>query len=109
MEIGSPHALHFEQIVDSLDAGCHVMTEKPLVCTVAEGEEALRRRDLAGTILMVSYQRHYCAGPPLHPSADPVRRHRPGPAGYRACSTTAGIGSSGDSGGRTRSFRGAGS
>ena len=59
VEIGSPHALHFEQIVDSLDAGCHVMTEKPLTCTAAEGEEALRRRDRAGTILMVSYQRHY--------------------------------------------------
>ena len=59
VEIGSPHALHFEQLVDSLDAGCHVMTEKPLVCTVAEGEEALRRRDRAGTILMVSYQRRY--------------------------------------------------
>ena len=59
VEIGSPHALHIEQIVDSLDAGCHVMTEKPLACTVAEGEEALRRRDRAGTILMVSYQRHY--------------------------------------------------
>ena len=59
VEVGSPHALHFEQIVDSLDAGCHVMTEKPLVCTVAEGEEALRRRERAGTILMVSYQRRY--------------------------------------------------
>ena len=59
VEIGSPHALHFEQIVDSLDAGCHVMTEKPLVCTVAEGEEALRRCERAGTILMVSYQRRY--------------------------------------------------
>jgi len=59
VEVGSPHALHFEQIVDSLDAGCHVMTEKPLVCTVAEGEEALQRRERAGTILMVSYQRRY--------------------------------------------------
>ena len=59
VEVGSPHALHFEQIVDALDAGCHVMTEKPLVCTVAEGEEALACRDRAGTILMVSYQRHY--------------------------------------------------
>ena len=107
VEVGSPHALHFEQIVDALDAGCHVMTEKPLVCTVAEGEEALRRRDRAGTILMVSYQRHYS-------------RHRyirqqiqSGAIGriqlVTGCSTTAGTGSSGGSGGRTRSYRAAAS
>ena len=95
--------------MDSLDAGCHVMTEKPLVCTVDEGEEALRRRDLAGTILMVSYQRHFA---PAHRyirqqiQSGAIGRD---PTGHRACSTTAGTGNSGDSGGRTRSSRAAAS
>ncbi len=59
VEIASPHSFHFEHIVDALNAGCNVLTEKPLVCTPAEGEDVLVCRDRAGKILLVSYQRHY--------------------------------------------------
>ena len=59
VEIASPHSFHFQQIVDALDAGCNVLTEKPLVRTAAEGQEVLARRDRAGKILLISYQRHF--------------------------------------------------
>ena len=34
--IVSPHSYHFQQVIDSLDAGCHVLVEKPMVISTAE-------------------------------------------------------------------------
>jgi len=43
-----PTSGHFEVVMDALEAGCHVLVEKPIASTVAEGqrmiEEAERRR-----------------------------------------------------------------
>jgi len=39
--ISTPHTLHHQHIVDSFTAGCHVLCEKPLVCSVAEAEDVL--------------------------------------------------------------------
>ena len=33
VQISTPHTLHFEQIMASLDKGLHVLSEKPMVCT----------------------------------------------------------------------------
>ncbi len=57
--ISTPHTLHFEQITDSLDRGLHVLTEKPMVCTVEHARQVIERSREAGKILMVSYQRHF--------------------------------------------------
>lgn len=59
VEISTPHAFHCRQIVDSLQAGAHVLVEKPMVNSVAEAQEVLQARDAAGKIVLVSYQRHY--------------------------------------------------
>lgn len=59
VEIASPHSFHVGHIIDSLNAGCHVLTEKPLTCTVPEGRQVLAQRDKLGKILVVSYQRHF--------------------------------------------------
>jgi predicted dehydrogenase len=56
--ISTPHAFHFRQIVDSLEAGAHVLVEKPMVNSVREAEEVIRRRGATGKIVLVSYQRH---------------------------------------------------
>ena len=56
VEIHTPHTLHFQQGMDALAAGKHVLMEKPLVCTVQRAHtliEAAKDR-----ILMISYQRH---------------------------------------------------
>ncbi len=58
-EISTPHTLHFEQIMDSLGKGLHVLTEKPMVCTVDHARQVMDRADEVDRILMVSYQRHF--------------------------------------------------
>lgn len=56
--ISSPHTLHYEHIVDSLDAGLHVLTEKPMVCSVEHAKSVIQKSEQTDRILMVSYQRH---------------------------------------------------
>ena len=58
VEISTPHTLHFDQIMDSLDRGLHVLTEKPMVCTVDHAQQVIARAEETGKVLMVSYQRH---------------------------------------------------
>ncbi len=62
VEISTPHTLHFEQIMASLDAGLHVLTEKPMVCTVDHARQVIARAKAVDRVLMVSYQRHFGAG-----------------------------------------------
>ena len=57
-EISTPHTFHFEQIMDSLDRGLHVLTEKPMVCKVDHARQVMEKSQEVGKILMVSYQRH---------------------------------------------------
>lgn len=59
--ISTPHTLHKEQILAALDAGVHVLCEKPLVCTVKDAQEVIAKRDAAGKVCLLSYQRHYQA------------------------------------------------
>ena len=56
--ISSPHGLHFEHIMDALDAGCHVHTEKPMVCTVDHAKQVMAKVEKTGLHLMIGYQRH---------------------------------------------------
>ncbi len=58
VEISTPHTLHFEHIMASLSAGLHVLTEKPMVCTVDHAEQVIAKAEEANKLLMVSYQRH---------------------------------------------------
>jgi predicted dehydrogenase len=36
--LSTPHHLHFEQAMQALDAGCHVLIEKPMVTTLADAQ-----------------------------------------------------------------------
>jgi predicted dehydrogenase len=56
--ISTPHTLHAQQILDSLAAGCHVLCEKPMTCTVAEARAVCAAARRSGRVVMVSYQRH---------------------------------------------------
>ena len=56
--ISTPHTLHFEQIMDSLDADCHVHTEKPMVCTVDHAKQVIDKVEETEKHLMIGYQRH---------------------------------------------------
>ncbi len=55
----SPHTLHYEQIMYSLDAGLHVLTEKPMVCSITQAKEVIKKAKKVNRVLMISYQRHF--------------------------------------------------
>ncbi len=50
-----PNALHLEWILKSLDAGKHVLCEKPLAMSVAECEEIKRKADDTGLIVLEGF------------------------------------------------------
>ena len=58
VEISTPHTLHFEQIMAALDKGLHVLTEKPMVCTVDHARQVIAKAEETGKLVMISYQRH---------------------------------------------------
>ena len=58
VEISTPHTLHFEQIMAALDKGLHVLTEKPMVCTVDHAHQVIAKAEETGKVVMISYQRH---------------------------------------------------
>jgi predicted dehydrogenase len=60
--ICSPHYIHSKQILDSLQAGLHVLTEKPMVCTIQDARKVMKAEKKARRIVAISYQRH-CQGP----------------------------------------------
>jgi predicted dehydrogenase len=57
--IATPHTLHFEQIMTCLDRGVHVLTEKPMVCSVADAKAVMSKAARKRRVLMISYQRHF--------------------------------------------------
>ena len=56
--ISSPHTIHYDQIVCGLEAGLHVLTEKPMVCSVEHAKDVIALSEKVDRLLMVSYQRH---------------------------------------------------
>ena len=59
VEIATPHTLHFQQAMDSIDRGLHILLEKPMVCQVAHAEELIAHAKEKDRIIVLSYQRHY--------------------------------------------------
>ncbi|CAN5380929.1 N/A [soil metagenome] len=59
--IATPHTQHVDQILEGLSAGCNVCCEKPLVTSVEDAWRVIHKRDEAGKVGMVSYQRHFQA------------------------------------------------
>lgn len=56
--ICTPHVFHYEHVMAALDAGLHVLVEKPMALSIREAEEMKKRADQNGLILAVGYQRH---------------------------------------------------
>jgi len=57
--IATPHTLHFQQIMTCLDRGLHVLTEKPMVCSVAHAKAIIKKARQKKRVMMISYQRHF--------------------------------------------------
>ncbi len=57
--IASPDLYHVQQVVDCLEAGFHVLCEKPLTASARDLGRVIRTRDGAGRIVAMTYQRRY--------------------------------------------------
>ena len=59
VHITSPNHLHYPHVVAALDAGKHVICEKPLAVSVAEGADLVARAKAAGVVNAVCFNQRY--------------------------------------------------
>lgn len=55
VSIGTPHTLHFDHAMQALDAGCHVLMEKPMVTSVEQARTLAKRIEEAGKVFLVGF------------------------------------------------------
>lgn len=55
VSVAVPTSSHFAVVRDALEAGCHVLVEKPICLTVAEADELVRLARKRGRLLMVGH------------------------------------------------------
>lgn len=67
--IATPNALHAEQTIAAAKAGKHVLCDKPMALTVADGERMIEAADRHKVKLAVAFRNRY------HPSHVDTRRH----------------------------------
>jgi predicted dehydrogenase len=73
-----PHHLHAPMAVDLLDAGVHVLVEKPMALSVAECDQMIDSATRSGSVLAVGLQRRFFGANKLVAAA--VHERRFGPA-----------------------------
>jgi predicted dehydrogenase len=55
----SPNVTHAQVAIDALEAGAHVLVEKPLCLTAEEGGWIVEARDRAGLVVQVGYMKRF--------------------------------------------------
>jgi predicted dehydrogenase len=74
--IATPNFLHLEYAVPALEAGIHVLLEKPMASSVAEAEQIIAAQQKSGAKLMIAYRLHHEPG-----TVDMITRARNGEFG----------------------------
>jgi predicted dehydrogenase len=69
--IATPAATHFDLVRAALDAGKHVLVEKPLTASVAEGEKLTAQAEQSGLVLMCDHT--YCYTPAVQRVRELIR------------------------------------
>jgi len=64
----TPHTLHYEQAKACIEAGLHVLVEKPMVTDIAHAVDLIETARERDRVLQVGYQRHF------HPAFREIRR-----------------------------------
>ena len=59
IHICTPHYLHAEMAIDALNAGKHVLCEKPMALSEADALQMMRARDRSGKQLGICFQNRY--------------------------------------------------
>ncbi|HEV7276597.1 MAG TPA: Gfo/Idh/MocA family oxidoreductase [Devosiaceae bacterium] len=57
--VTNPHAYHAEVAIAALDAGKHVLIEKPMCMTLAEADALQAAQDRSGRVVQIGYMRRY--------------------------------------------------
>jgi predicted dehydrogenase len=57
--IGTPVDVHYDQVINSADAGKHVLCEKPLALTVKESARMIEHCEKKGVVLQVGFMMRY--------------------------------------------------
>ncbi len=57
--VATPDHVHTQPILDALDAGCDVITEKPLCLTIGEVDEILQKAESGGRIVAVDMHKRF--------------------------------------------------
>ena len=57
--VPTPNALHKKWTIAALEAGKHVLCEKPIACTAAEAEEMIAAAERSGKLLMEAFMYRY--------------------------------------------------
>jgi len=90
VSVCTPNRLHEQPTIDALNAGCHVLCEKPLAHSAAAGERMLQTANDTGQKLVIGFQYRY------HPRTQFLRRAFDGgqfgtscSAGSRRCAAAA--------------------
>lgn len=82
--IATPNFLHMQYAVPALEAGIHVLLEKPMASSVAEAEQIIAAEQKGGAKLMIAYRLHHEPG-----TVEMITRARAGEFGdLRAFSST---------------------
>jgi predicted dehydrogenase len=55
VSIATPHTLHFEQCCQALEAGCHILVEKPMVTELKQAVDLEKKVRQSGKILCIGY------------------------------------------------------
>lgn len=58
VEVLTPHDCHYDQVRTCMSKGLHVLTEKPMVCSIKHAKALIAHQKKTGVVLAVSYQRH---------------------------------------------------
>lgn len=58
VQIATPHTQHATQAMDAINAGKHVLLEKPMVCKVEDAHTLLARLENHDKVFALAYQRH---------------------------------------------------
>ena len=57
--VATPTEHHFQPTIDAINAGAHVLVEKPLMATLAECEQTIARSKSTGKHVLVGHHRRY--------------------------------------------------
>ena len=68
VSVCTPNKLHEQPVIDALNAGCHVLCEKPMAHSAAAGERMVAAAEANGRKLVIGFQYRY------HPRTQYLRR-----------------------------------